>query len=220
MHSNPFQQVVRATRLRSIDRPSASQEPWTFGSLVGRLSELSEERSEGALSLACSIVAEAQRANEPVAWVAPGATLFYPSDLAESGIDVQAIAILRLPGARAAILAAEWLLRSGAFGLLVLDLGSDFRIADAPLGRLARLAERGASAVLFLTRKSAGEQSIGSMISLRAEVHVDPAGCRGSRAQPGSEASPVALIVHTVKDKRGAPEAAVRRLLDGSRRMY
>ncbi len=220
MHSNPFLQVVRATRLRSLDRPPVSQERWTFRSLVGRLSELSEERSEGALSLACSIVAEAQKANEPVAWIAPGATLFYPADLAEGGIDVDAIAIVRLPGARAAILAAEWLLRSGAFGLLVLDLGSDLRVTDAALGRLARLAERGASAVLFLTRKGAGEQSIGSMISLRAEVRFDPAGRRAPSAEPDSEASPVALVIHTLKDKRGAPEAAARRLLDGSRSMY
>ena len=212
MHSNPFlqQTVVRATRLRSLDRPRDAQEPWTFGSLVGRLSELSEERSEGALSLACSIVAEAQSAGEPVAWIAPGATLFYPSDLSENGIDVDSIAIVRLPGARAAALAAEWLLRSGTFGLLILDLGADWRVADAALGRLARLAERGASAVLFLTRKAEGEQSIGSMISLRAEVHFDPDG----------ETSPVALIVHTIKNKRGAPEATVRRLLDGSRSMY
>lgn len=221
MYANPFprQAVVRATRLRAGDPPAKEPTPWSFASLAGRLCELSEEGSAGALTVACSILAEAQGAGEPVAWITHGPSLFHPPDLTRLGIDLKSIAILRLPSAHAALLAADWLLRSNAFGLLVVDVGREWRIADGELGRLARLAARGVSAVLFLTRKRAEEESIGSMISLRAEVRSRVAVPQSDRLVAVREDIPRVVEIRTLKDKRGAPRGSVRRRLDGAARM-
>jgi recombination protein RecA len=162
---------------------------WRFDSIVGILSELSEETPSGALSFLADIIAEAQDQGEPVAWVAGTDSIFFPPDLAARGTDLSAIAVIRAGGEGHALTAAEWLLRSGAVGLVVVDCGGAWNIPDASLGRLLKLAEKGQSAVVFLTRKSRRGPSLGSRISLRACI---------TRSGSG----PFLVDVHTSKDKR------------------
>jgi len=46
---------------------------------------------------------------------------FYPPDVASHGVDLDALAVIRVPAGLAMYRAADQLLRSGAFGLVVLD---------------------------------------------------------------------------------------------------
>ena len=84
--------------------------------------------------------------------------------------------------------AADLLLRSGGFGLVVLDLMSCSRraAADVPLAmqtRLAGLARKHGSVFLCLTEKNSETSSLGSLVSLRAEaVRV----IETDRSDPGS----------------------------------
>jgi recombination protein RecA len=178
-------QVFRATQLNRA--PTGAS--WRFDSLVGILSEVSEETPSGALSFLADIVAEGQGQGEPVAWVAGTDSIFFPPDLAARGTDLSAVAVIRVGGEPHALTAAEWLVRSGAVGLVVVDSGGNWNVSDASLGRLLKLAERSQSAVVFLTRKRRRDPSLGSRISLRACV---------SRSGTG----PFLMDIHTAKDKR------------------
>ena len=74
---------------------------------------------------------------------------------------------------------ADRLTRSGAFGLVVLELGAGLAIPAPFLGRLARLARRHDSALLCLTTPAPGA-TLGSLIALRGRAFRDAtpqAGC-------------------------------------------
>lgn len=96
---------------------------WHFEGLVGILAEISEEAPAGAVSFTAEIIAEAQERNEPVAWVAAADSIFFPPDLAERGVDLSALAVVR-PGTGEAdtLTATEWLVRSGSIGLVIVDV--------------------------------------------------------------------------------------------------
>jgi recombination protein RecA len=109
-----------------------------------------EARTAGARTTgAVSLVVHAQRRGEPVAWVERAAVgALYPPDLADAGVDLDRLVVVRVPdqprgaapstgkttrrdgrtprgrlgGTTSALRAAELLLRSGAFGLVVVDL--------------------------------------------------------------------------------------------------
>jgi len=171
----------------------ASVNPWKYASLIGQLSELSEEIPSGAIGFVAELIAEAQRQGEPAAWVAGRDSIFYPPDLAECGVDLDGVTVVWAKGATRAMIAADQLLRSGAFGFLTVDLGREWRVSDAALGKLRRLAEMHEAAVVFLTEKKAQEQSIGSMISLRGIVAAGPHGA----------------VIHTTRNKHGTTGSAI-----------
>ncbi|HVO39516.1 MAG TPA: recombinase A [Spirochaetia bacterium] len=164
---------------------------WGFDNLVGILAEISEETPAGAVSIAAEIIAQAQTRGEPVAWIAGTESIFFPPDLLDRGIDLRAISVIRAGAEPESLTAAEWLIRSGAFGLVVLDLDGEGNVSDASLGRILKVAKRTQCAVLFLTRKHAGAPSLGSQISLR-----------GCVTRCGAE--PILVHLDTVKDKRSS----------------
>ena len=90
-------------------------EPWRLDALRGRLVELSARGAAATLTAAIELVVEAQQAAEPVAWVTLGNATFFPPDAAASGVDLAALAVVRVHDATAAARAAERLLRSGGF---------------------------------------------------------------------------------------------------------
>ena len=90
--------------------------------------------------------------------------------------------------------AAERLMRSGAFGLVLLDLGKQHALTQPLQSRLLGLAQHHQTAVLCLTEKSAQEASIGSLVSLR--VHVGRTWLGGER---------FACELQVRKDKRRGP---------------
>jgi recombination protein RecA len=181
--------AATATALRIADAVG-----WCRSELSGRLVEISGRGCVSPLSAAAGLILEAQAGGEPCAWVTlPGST-FFPPDLQRFGVDLDALPVVFVPTAQGAARAAARLLRSGAFGLLVLDLGEGADVSIALQGRLTGLALKHDAAVVLLTQKPPGAPSVGSMVSLRAEPR------RGKQDGAGYR---VTLAV--LKDKRHGP---------------
>jgi recombination protein RecA len=155
----------------------------------GRLVELSGSGASAVLTAVTKLILDAQRLLEPVAWVGTDESSFFPPDLAQSGVDLSALVVVRIPTEEAKqakrpivsmlAVAAERLLRSGAFGLVLIDFGSADPARKEPAfnalnqslqSRLLGLAQRHQAAVLFMTEKAEESASLGSLISLRAHV--------------------------------------------------
>lgn len=198
--------TAKVIRLDELARTEQSVDPWGLAALRGRLVELSARGASGTLTMATSLVLEAQTEGEPVAWIVPWSSeattspgTFYPPDAADTGIDLSALVVVRAPSVVAAGRAAERVLRSGAFGLVVIDLGStnleaaSARLSDAMLGRLVSLAQANDAAIVCLTEKTQDSGSLGSLVSLRAEALRE-------RASSGFE-----VTVRALKDKRRGP---------------
>jgi recombination protein RecA len=156
----------------AAQQSSPEQERWGLDALRGRLAELSARGATATLTTAIELVLEAQHAAEPVAWVTLSNTTFYPPDLDDSGVDLAALVVVRVQDATTAARSAERLLRSGAFGLVILDFGGTSSI-DLPVahqGRLVTLAQTHDAAVVCITEKASEAPSLGSLVSLRAEA--------------------------------------------------
>lgn len=164
--------TARVRRLDELVTPAAEPEPWGLEALRGRLVELSARGASATLSTAVELVLEAQHAAEPVAWVTLGNGTFYPPDVADSGVDLAALVVVRVIDAVTAARAAERLLRSGAFGLVILDFGGAgaVELSIAHQGRLVTLAQSHDAAVVCITEKASDAGSLGSLVSLRAEA--------------------------------------------------
>jgi hypothetical protein len=123
------------------------------------------------VSAAVSAVRTVQSQGEPVAWIQQARGALYPPDLADCGVDLTALPVIHVPrsaGEHGPLKAAEWLLRSGAFGLVVLDLRESHLRRDAAWqGRLLALAREHRSRVVLLG-ESAG-RSLGPLVGVRIE---------------------------------------------------
>ena len=170
------QGVVRgalALASRTIAPTSVALAPrWDLQEIAGRLAELSGLGGSACLTLATSMVLDAQRQEETAAWITTHDSSFYPLDVAANGVDLEALAVIRVPDASAVARAADRLARSGAFGLLVLDLGSKPRVSAALQARLRSLARKHETAILCLTEKKGSSSSLGSLVSLRGEARI------------------------------------------------
>ncbi|MBI2884164.1 MAG: recombinase A [Candidatus Methylomirabilis oxyfera] len=181
---------------------SAQEVRWSLEQVAGRLVEISGMGATAPLTLAFGLVLQAQRQNEPVAWITRDDSLFYPPDAAEGGIDLDALVIIRVPDGRAAARAADQLARSGAFGLVVLDLSAcDLSSTKLTTGlpiplqtRLAGLAHKYQIALLCLTTKGDEAPSLGPLVSLRVAAR---------RERLADDRFSCGLIV--LKDKRRDP---------------
>lgn len=174
---------------------------WGLAALRGRLVELSARGATATLTTAIDLVLEAQLASEPVVWIMLQSGSFYPPDVADTGVDLAALVVIRVSDTTGAARAAERVLRSGAFGLVVLDLivfpaGDSGGFSMAHQGRLVTLAQAHDAAVVCLTEKTADSASLGSLVSLRAEA------LRVRSVAPRNEFD---LTVRALKDKRRGP---------------
>lgn len=173
---------------------------WCHRGLAGRLTELVIAPGSASLTLACSLVLDAQREGETTAWVMGREHTFFPPDLDAWGVDLDALAVVRVPTtagsgkrpeASPVARAADRLARSGAFGLIVLDLGAEGHVPMPLLSRLLGLAIKHDIALLCLTES---KDTLGSLVSLRAEsIH--------RRVAEGRFTAGLRII----KDKRRAP---------------
>ncbi|MFT4626697.1 MAG: hypothetical protein ACI8PZ_005375 [Myxococcota bacterium] len=117
--------------------------------------ELTGARGSGVTSLALHLAAAEMRAGGLVAWVDSEASL-YPPALDRLGVELSRLLVVRPPadGQHSELWAAEQLLRSGCFGLVVVD-----RLAGGVLRSTghgwARACERGHSVALVLGENSA-----------------------------------------------------------------
>jgi recombination protein RecA len=170
---------------------------WRFAGLGGRIVEISGDGDTAVLTAACALVRDAQCQTESAVWIAGRDSTFFPPDAAASGIDLDALILIRAGDMASATRSADRLLRSAGFGLIVVDLGKDNRVPLPTLTRLSGLARRHHAVVLFITEKSDADPSLGSLISLAAHAR---------RERVAADRFRWSLVV--TKDKRGAPGSA------------
>jgi len=164
-----LQGVVAAARV-GWGAVEPSVRPWGLEQITGRLVEISGAGAAAALTLAFGLVLEAQRRGEPVAWIALEERGFYPPDAAEGGVDLDALVVVRVANAKAVGRVADQLVRSGAFGLIVLDLDAGADVPTPLQTRLVGLAQKHQTALLCLTEKGGELPSLGSLVSLRVQA--------------------------------------------------
>lgn len=182
------------------------RESWSRSNLSGRLAEISSAGAPSALTAAFGLVLDAQRQGEPTAWITAEGSSFFPPDAAEGGVDLHSLAVVRVSDPRSALRAADKLIRSGAFGLVVVDLRSPEtrRVGgDEALARLLGLARKHDTAVVLLTEKRGETPSLSSLISLRGEARRGPHPTLS--AVTVGEGPGVRLEIRVLKDKRRAP---------------
>jgi recombination protein RecA len=198
--------LVRATKLLDRDTRDCAPQP-TLSQLSGRLVELTACGASAVLTCAFDLVYEAQSRGEPAAWVdGRRSGTFYPPDAQRRGVDLSALPVVRLGRGRGARVrrgrrgdvggdaarAAERLLRSGAFALVVVDLEAGAKMPRALAGRLLGLAERHGALVLFVTHRPIDHPSIGPLISVRLQARLVAGRAPGTRR----------VEVRAVRDKR------------------
>jgi recombination protein RecA len=166
---------------------------WSLTEIAGRLVEISSSGATASLTFAFALVLEAQQRGELVGWGMSGESFFYPPDAAQGGVDLDALMVVRVPEVPAVPRAGEKLLRSGAFGLVVLDIGAT-EIPTPLQARLSGLARQHHTALVCLTEKENRELSLSSLVSLR--VHSERA--QGLKGQ-------FACMLKALKDKRRGP---------------
>jgi recombination protein RecA len=230
---------VAAASLRLVSSPSPDVGPVDAKAKerselpVGRIVELCGGPSVARTSAAVALCVEAQSQGDPVAWVlardAPSSLSsssssssavshassttagIYPPDLAEAGIDLEALVVVHVPASdvRAGPRAAEILLRTGGFGAVVLDLSSlsfarQGPKADAWMGRLLGLAREHSARLVVLTSSDAAAPSLGPLVSLRLEM-------RRSRLSRGR----FRVEGKVLKDKSGSMKGEEERVMRG-----
>jgi len=174
---------------------------WTPATFTGRLCEFVARSGTPWLTLLCRLILNAQRGEEPVAWITLTEDTFYPPDFSANGVNLSRLTTIFAPDLRRASRSAEHLLRSGAFGLVILQLDAN-SLPDAALGRLGSLCEQYNAALLLVTsstRADASRRTLGSLISLRLESRI-----RAARATEVTEGRFVCELLVT-KDKLNGP---------------
>ena len=167
---------------------------WTLRALSGSLIELSGKGATACLTWSSRLIVDAQLQNELVAWIVDEDDSFFPPDLGEAGVDLEALAVIRLKDDRSLFRAGEQLLKSSAFGLVIMDLHSKPWMPHPIQIRLAALAKKSNAVLLCLTRKAPTTPSMGPLFSLR--------GCAG-RKRIGKDRFSCELRI--LKDKRRGP---------------
>jgi len=163
-------QAVLRVLPQSLPRLQPDRSHWRLPELAGRLTEIASATEPAGLTAAFGLVHECQRSGECAAWITTMHSVFFPPDVAESGIDLDALAVVRTPNAAIVARAADRLVRSGTFALVVADIGPHEAIPMPLLSRLNGLARKYHAAVVFLTQKGGTASAIGSLISLRVQA--------------------------------------------------
>jgi recombination protein RecA len=205
--------------LTKIQQTVARECSWGLPQIAGRLVELSGNGPTATLTVAFGLVLDAQHLGEPAAWITLPQSTFYPPDVAEAGIDLSALAVVRAPDGLAAGRSATQLVRSGAFGLVVIDFGMknhDGRPTRVPAPlqtRLVGLAQKHDTAVVVLTEKNPEHPSLGSLVSLRANVQRKQVNRSSFVSHPVPALYEVRLDI--IKDKRRGPGREHREVCHG-----
>lgn len=140
-----------------------------------RLIEVSGEHACARTTTAVSCVIRAQGRGELVAWLQFEDGGLFPPDLQTAGVDLESFIAIHVPhhaGPFALVRAAEWLARSGAFGLTVIDL-TDASPPGSSVnwqGRLQGLLRQHEGRILLLTSSAHEDPSSGPLVALRIEA--------------------------------------------------
>jgi len=185
----------------------AHDKAWDLGGLAGRFIEITGGTNGAVLTAAARLILQAQQHDRLAAWIGRRTSTFYPPDFAASGIDLNALPVIRTPDGIRAARAADTLLRSGGFAVVVLDLGRKANIPLSAQSRLAGLAKKHNTALVCLTRNDQKAAPLGPLVCIRAEAH-----------KTRDDFDRFACALRIVKDKRlgaGANHVEVCRGPDG-----
>ena len=187
--------LAHVVSARSLARVSAFvSSDWGLDTLAGRFVELGGGASTATLTLCAGLILEAQRRGRLALWIGKRSCSFFPPDFAASGIDLEALPVIHVNTAAEVCRAADTLLRSGAFALAVLDLGSERRLSLAVQTRLGGLAKTYGASIVAVTQQARNEVHGGSLVSLRGETEKQRLEHNCFRCE-----------LRIVKDKRGVP---------------
>jgi recombination protein RecA len=144
-----------------------------------RLVEVSGRHACARTTAAVSCVIQAQAHGELVAWVQPKGGALFPPDLDAAGVDLDSFIAIHVPpqaGPFGLVRAAEWLARSGAFALTVIDLTDALPPGSSVnwQGRLQGLLRRYDGRILLLTSNAYEDPSSGPLVGLRVEPRRGP----------------------------------------------
>jgi hypothetical protein len=159
--------IVAVLPLRLLRAPELPL-PKIGGLPRGRLIELTGGPDAAQASVAVQIVLASQREGDPVAWIQPQGGELFPPDLAGASVELASLLVVHVPKDASAGIpkAAELVLRTGAFGAVVLDLTRTRPPrGEAWLGRLSSLAREHDARCVLLGPE--GEASLGPLVSLR-----------------------------------------------------
>lgn len=218
------QAIAGLKRAVDLTESQATGESWSLASLKGRLTELVGDTDSANISVAARLVVSAQRAGALAAWVATHRDVFFPPDLAAAGVDLAALPVvwaieketeaqistlrdtpgksrrtahipkLRDTPADRAARSAERLIRTGAVGIVIIDLARTLVLSPAAQGRLLRLAEQHRTQVLILRRAREDDNYSGSLVSVR-----------GQSSRERVSAGRFRCTITSTKDKREGP---------------
>ena len=205
-----------SAQVLTLELPALQAVPLSEQNPEGRLTEIARLASGAQLSLAVSCVACAQARGEPTAWLQLEGGSLFPPDLADSGVDLDALLVVHVPaaaGQAGLCKAAELLLRSGGLGLVVIDLvgagsgsGSDLQLQVQ--SRLLGLAREHHCAVLLLS-DFAGQRgrqgSLGPLVGLCIEPHRQRVGRGAFRIEPRARKDKSGSLCALAVEPRRAP---------------
>ena len=160
--------------LKAHRSPPAASLPLSELLSRAKLVEVSGQHACARTTTAVSCVIQAQASGELVAWVQPKGGTLFPPDLYTAGVDLDSFIAIHVPlhaGPFALVRAAEWLARSGAFGLTVIDLTDALPPGSSVnwQGRLQGLLRHYGGRILLLTSNAFCDPSSGPLVGLRIE---------------------------------------------------
>jgi cell division inhibitor SulA/protein ImuA len=135
---------------------------WPGGALTEILGGL---KGIGELQILMPALAALSMAGKRIVWLAPPHLPYAPA-LAAAGVDLTHLAVVRAPGRRDALWAAEQVLRSASCRVL---LAWFHRASYAELQRLATAAESGRACVILFRPREAGREPSPACLRLALE---------------------------------------------------
>lgn len=177
---------------------------------AGGLAEIFCERDGiGEVQLVLPAFAALTRAAKRVAWIAPPHLPYAPA-LAVAGVDLAHLAVVRAPGRRDALWAAEQVLRSGACAALLAWLP---QARYAELRRLAVAAESGGAFVALFRPLLATAEPSPAVLRLLLEPNGTRLAAHVLKRRGAPAEMPLDIPVHRPPDALGCarlPAAAAR----------
>jgi hypothetical protein len=178
----------------------------------GALTEiLCARQGVGELQLVLPALARLSTSGRRIAWLAPPHLPYAPA-LAAAGVDLAQLAVVRAPGRRDALWAAEQVLRAGACHAL-LAWFRDARYAE--LRRLALAAEAGRTLVLLFRPKEAACESSPACLRILLEIERERLLARILKRRGALAAAPLGIPIDRPVHALGSapfPAASARSL--------
>jgi hypothetical protein len=172
---------------------------------TGALTEiLCHHQAIGELALLLPALAALTRAGKRVVWLAPPHLPYAPA-LAAAGVDLTQLAVIRAPGKRDALWAAEQVLRSASCHALLAWLP---RARYAELRRLAVAAEAGRAFVALWRPSEALHESTSACLRLALEPAAGALAVRLLKRRGAPLAAPLLVQVKRPVHALGCPASA------------